>query len=617
MAEQSNKQSNHELYEFQKGDHLNRPKYAVFLPAISTFYNTAVSRQRHNSNYVPKERIPTKLTKGVEGLNFLDPNKSVFYYPWGLHSAGHAQLDVTQDVPKESMIRDRPRDGTSFMLGDSGGFQIGKGKWEGEWRDPTGPEVAAEMAKQIAKGVDYVDILDQTGNKKLDKNGNPRQRKIDHAKIYQAKLDAAQEKRKQVLNWMDAYMDYGIILDIPAWVSRSPAGIKATGITSYQEAVNATKYNNQFFIENRTGACKFLNVLQGETHADAEDWYQQMKDFCDPKKYDKHFNGWAMGGQNMCDIHLILKRLVALHFDGLLQEGVHDWMHFLGTSKMEWAVLLTDLQNAVRKYYNPNFTISFDCASPFLANANGLIYTNIRLEDKQKWIYKMEPSIDDRKYSSDTRSLRDGLLQEKIVTEFEDSPISELLQVKDICIYPPKQANKMGVVSKTSWDSFSYALQMGHNTWLHILAVQRANDAYYNKGMYPAMLIDERFERIVFRDIIDNIFSKTNRAEAEAEIEKHDRFYLRIIGQRGAVGKKTLNSKTSFNENMEVIPPSEVIDLTELLAKEEKEVLTSLAGFNKIVEIIPPSNPIEIVEEVKEKEVLTTEASFNSMFGEK
>ena len=30
-------------------------------------------------------------------------------------------------------------------------------------------------------------------------------------------------------------MDYGMILDIPAWVSRSEAGQKATGITNYSK----------------------------------------------------------------------------------------------------------------------------------------------------------------------------------------------------------------------------------------------------------------------------------------------------------------------------------------------------------------------------------------------
>ena len=79
-------------------------------------------------------------------------------------------------------------------------------------------------------------------------------------------------------------------------------------------------------MQNRNGNCKFLNVLQGENPADADDWYQQMKDYCDPKKYPgtNHFNGWSMGGQNMCDVHLVLKRLVALRFDGLLEKGVHD-----------------------------------------------------------------------------------------------------------------------------------------------------------------------------------------------------------------------------------------------------------------------------------------------------
>ena len=74
-----------------------------------------------------------------------------------------------------------------------------------------------------------------------------------------------------------------------------------------------------------------------------------MKDYCDPRSIPTHINGWAMGGQNMCDVHLALKRLVALRFDGLLEKGVHDVMHFLGTSKLEWAVLLTDIQRAVRK----------------------------------------------------------------------------------------------------------------------------------------------------------------------------------------------------------------------------------------------------------------------------
>ena len=263
--------------------------YATFLPALSGFYATFVGKQRREE-YVEYKRIPQHFTNGVESMNWLNPSKSLFEYKWSLYSAGHAELDINKDAPKEDMVRNRDRN-TSWMLGDSGGFQIGKGVWEGDWKNPNCPK--------------------------------------------------AMKKRTQVLAWMDAYMDYGMILDIPAWVARSPEGAKATGIDNYQDAVNATRINNDFFMKNRNGNCKFLNVLQGENHADAEDWYQQMKDYCDPVKYpDTHFNGWSMGGQNMCDVHLVLKRLVALRFDNLLQTGIHDVMHFLGTSKLEWATLL-------------------------------------------------------------------------------------------------------------------------------------------------------------------------------------------------------------------------------------------------------------------------------------
>ena len=169
----------------------------------------------------------------------------------------------------------------------------------------------------------------------------------------------------------------------------------------------------------------------------------------------------------MCDVHLVLKRLVALRYDGLLQEGVHDWMHFLGTSKLEWAVLLTVIQRAVRKYVNPSFTISFDCASPFLATANGQVYHHIDLPHNDKWCYRMSPIVDDKKYSTDTRTYRDAVLQDGLIDHFDESPISKELLIKDVCYYKPGDLNKIGKEGKTSWDSFSYALLMGHNVWTH------------------------------------------------------------------------------------------------------------------------------------------------------
>ena len=474
--------------------------YAVFLPALSGFYATYVGKQRHDPNYVDPSRIPADFEQGIEGMNWLNPDAGYFQYHWSLYSAGHAELDVNKHAPKEDMVRNRNR-ATSFILGDSGGFQIGKGVWEGDWKDPTCPK--------------------------------------------------AQKKRELVLSWMDAYMDRGMILDIPAWVCRSPAGRKATNINSYIEAVQGTYINNDYFMKNRTGACKFLNVLQGENHAEADDWYSRMKKYSDPKQYSQPFEGWAMGGQNMCDVHLVLRRLVELRFDGLLEKGLHDWMHFLGTSKLEWACLLTDIQRAVRKYHNENFTISFDCASPFLATANGQIYIQTEIQDREKWVYRMVPSLDDKKYATDTRHWRDAVLQDKIFDNFVDSPITERCTAKDICIYAPGDLNKIGKEGKTSWDSFSYAIQMGHNVWSHITAVQEAN-RQYDQGITPRMLVQETFDRTYFKDVVDAIFATSDKGTALAIVEEYNKFWQSIIGTRGATGKKTVNASTMFNNLFEV-----------------------------------------------------------------
>ena len=524
--------------------------YAYFLPATSGFYSTFIGKQRYG-NYVDPARIPPSLANGVESLNYLNPDKGAFYFKHCLYSAGHANLDLAKPDETEDMFRNRDRS-TSWVLGDSGGFQIGKGVWEGEWRDPTGPEVAAMWAEVNARGIELVPQFLPTGDPKTDKNGNQKFTKVDHPKLYQARLDAAQKKRELVLTWMDTLMDYGMVLDIPAWVERSPVGRIATGITSYDQAVEATKYNNEYFIKHRTGACKFLNVLQGETHNQAELWYQSMKEFCDTKIYgNKAFNGWAMGGQNMCDIHLVLLRLVALRFDGLLEQGQHDWMHFLGTSKLEWAVLLTDIQRAVRKYHNPDFTISFDCASPFLATANGQIYINTETEDRTKWVYRMQASADDKKYATDSRLFKDAVLQDKIFEKFESSPIIDQIQMKEICIYAPGDLNKNGKEGTTSWDSFSYALMMGHNVWMHLNAVQEAN-RQYDSGKLPSMLVDERFDRVYYKDIVEAIFSCDNRDDANAIIEHYSNYWMTIIGTRGATGKKTVNAATMANEHFEI-----------------------------------------------------------------
>lgn len=487
--------------------------YAVFLPAISSFYSTYIGKQRVNPPYVEPSRMPQQIPN-MEMLNWLNDKEALFPYRWSLYSAGHADLDLSRPNPKEDMIRQR--DPNTIMLADSGGFQIAKGVWPGRWNDPT------------------------------DKKSNA--------------------QREKVLKWQMGIATYGMTMDIPTWTYLNKEASAACGIYSYDDAVNATKYNNEFWMANRYGDTKILNVLQGSNHAEADHWYDLMKDYCDPNKYERHFNGWGMGGQNMCDVHLVLKRLVHLIHDGLLEPGVHDWMHFLGTSKLEWAVLLTDIQRAVRKYHNPHFTISFDCASPFLAIANGQLYHSIVTDNRDKWSYRMESTADDKKYATDTRLFGDAVRQDGIHANFEDSPVSKRLGIKDVCIYRPGDLNKIGKEGRTSWDSFSYALLMAHNTWMHIEAVQRAN-RLYDQGICPDMMVHPTDSDFDVRKVIDRVFAAKDRQKSLAIIDGHAKVWERVVGTRGFTGKRAVNAHTMFNS---------------LFATEEEEISTEEFDQSKL-----------------------------------
>ena len=492
--------------------------YAIFLPAISSFYVMHVSKQRFE-NFIDPARIPSHFVNGLESVNWLAP-EGMYQYEFSLYSAGHANIDMSKEVPSEDMIRNRNRN-TSFVMGDSGGFQIAKGIWKADWKDPNCPK--------------------------------------------------ASTKRKEVLTWLDANFDYGIILDIPAWVRHNKKIHKDIGVSTYEEAVIATEINNEYFIRNRNGDCKYLNVMHGETHSDADDWYERMKKYCDPKQYSTHFDGWAMGGQNMCDIHIILKRLVTMMRDGLLEEGVHDWMHFLGTSKIEWAVLLTDIQRAVRKHYNKNFTISYDAASPFLSTINANVYYELDMQNRKKWLYRSGTGIDDTSLSNDTTPYGQAFINHwnekkfkgvRVLDKFLESPVTQGLTVKDICVDSEGRRNKVEklaheerlealggksrIIDKRSWDTFSYFLLMAHNVWAHIHATQEAN-RLYDEGVVPSMLIYEKHERIAFKDIIDEIISCADSDKAFKLIDEHSRFWTSIIGSRGMTGKRATNALTQFD----------------------------------------------------------------------
>jgi hypothetical protein len=495
--------------------------WALFLPAMSSFFITGLGKQREGQQYFDLSRIPQGFNGDVECLNFLNSKQGLYTYKWALYSAGHANLDTTVDDPAESIIRKREQ-GT-FMLGDSGGFQIMKGQWPADWKDPNCPK--------------------------------------------------AMKQRKLVLNWMDTYMDYGMCLDVPSQTIRNQHLFDKHGIRTIEDAVKATHINNEYFINNRNGNCKFLNVLQGLNHTQSDKWYEEMKKYCDPNIYpDNHFNGWAFGGQNKIDIHLMLRRLVIMIHDGLLEPGKHDLVHCLGTSILEYAVLFSDIQRAIRKHHNPNFQITFDCASPFYSAAKGLAYFQNNIEHNTKWSYSMEKTAENKDYANDNRKFSIAVLADGIHKTFTDSPITDRMLVRDLCYRGVGFLGAHGKETKTSWDTLSYTLLQAHNVYQHITAVQDGNKSY-DQGIVPAMVMNEIFEKIRFSDIVEGIFSLKDRERSLNLIDKYDRFWMQMkSGSQGFSGKKTVNALTKFDELFSVEESTEdyieeIEDTDDLMSK--------------------------------------------------
>ena len=497
--------------------------YAVYLPAISSFYSTYVAKQRLEE-FVPTDRIPQGFDRGIEGMNFLNPEQGYFYYKYALYSAGHAQLDLEKSMDQESMIQQRDRSKT-MILGDSGGYQIGKGVLKFDWLNFEGVE--------------------------------------------------ANKTRQKILEWLELTADWSMMLDVPTWACDHIHSPK-TGLKTFEDCLEKTQFNNDYFLRNRLGQTKWLNVLQGSDWDTAEKWYNGVKEFSVPNgEYAGiEAEGWAFGGANMCKMDITLKRLMTLREDNLLKGK--NWIHFLGTAQLDWSCYLTQIQRQLRKHINPELTISFDCASPFIATAHGLVYTNAQHTNK-RWSVIMDKAPDNK-----------SLAGRKDIPYPFDSEFASRLTMGDIAYYDhgvrktdeelgevkfnhlnpehyheiPK-LNKLGKIpNKTSWDSFSYALMMGHNVECHIKAVQRAQqlmdiECARFKPDWRMKSIEGKKEIeysdwvpnkiLYFSTFIEELFNTKTKDEAFTLIDNANQFLTSLEGARLQGGPVAYANKELFD----------------------------------------------------------------------
>ena len=156
--------------------------------------------------HIPAERIPKGFENGVEGLNFLNPEKGMFTYPTALYSAGHACLNMEQVNDRDSMVVNRDRK-FSTIVGDSGGYQIGRGVIKFDWKD-------------------------FEGNK-------------------------ANKVRSDILNWLELTSDWAMTLDVPTWAADDLNSPK-TGLNQFQRHTRRNNIQQQILPEEQTRTNKTI-----------------------------------------------------------------------------------------------------------------------------------------------------------------------------------------------------------------------------------------------------------------------------------------------------------------------------------------------------------------------
>lgn len=390
--------------------------WAKYLPAISGFYTTHMGKLINIPDYAPSNRNPEGFEHGLDGLDFLKPENSYYHYKYGLYSAGHAERKLEKCDFREPMIHARHPD--TILVGDSGGFQIATGVIKLDWKNVKGPE----------------------GDK----------------------------LREEILRWLEHTSDWSMTLDVPAFAAAPPFTAK-TGLTEFQDALDITEINLKYFMKNRVpGATKFLNVLSGSSADTSEKWFDTVVKYSDPMQvsdmgYDKErtLEGYAFAGVNMRNMTCTLTRLLNLRDIGLL-EG-KDWIHFLGVGRLDWACFLTSIERQLKKHVNPNVTISFDAASPFVAAGGYALSYDYNHFSADRLTYSMGRGLDDKALKGSKHAMPHG------------GPIMDRCTTGDICFMGKDDLNKHGKPAGSSWDTTSYAIIMAHNVYNHIQAVQEIN----------------------------------------------------------------------------------------------------------------------------------------------
>jgi hypothetical protein len=390
---------------------------AVYLPAV----NNAFARQAVITD-IKDRPFPTDLT--IDDLVYWQSNK-LFNYPYLLHSIGLYKVGAVDDTAVSRTER-----GSAVILGDSSGFQIGQGTLKGlEGFCANMPALQAIAA-----------------------------------------WNGASDVRNWILNWLEAYSTYAMTIDMPLWAAVEETQSPFSNC-SREQLLRMTQDNLRYINVNKQGNTKWLNVVQGISNVDTEFWWNGVKNF--------RFSGWALAGGagTRGGLYQLLYAVLLMNEDDAFAEGM-DWVHVLGVSTLDWAVILTALQKNLNKR-NPALQVSFDTSSPFQSGMmrEEAYYLPTLTTDPRTWVFPKKESPQGYAY-----------IGSKDPFPYGCSPLGKLLELGHLNVSDVDDAGQ-----RKQYDTVSLMLLVNHDIWVTLKAIEMANDLAFgadSEATTPRTLVD-------------------------------------------------------------------------------------------------------------------------------
>ena len=377
-----------------------RADHAIYLPAVNGTMPRVIDAT------IPAGR-PFPAGFDLTDLAFWTGTSKLFNHRFLLHSVGNYKIGA---FPKFSMFHRKPNSFT--FVGDSGGFQIGKGTLEGLNGFKEGMDGNAAVA---------------AWNKSYD------------AKVW-------------IINWLEMNSDYAMTLDMPLWANTNSGLTSPFHKCTDQQLLDMTLDNLKIIERNMQGRTKWLNAVQGTNAQNTLTWWNAIKHF-------RH-GGWSLAGAAgwRGGLHNMLTNLLRMRDDNAFEKG-QDWVHVLGVSTAMWAILLTAIQKQLREI-NGNIQVSFDSASPFQTGGARDQYglPPALTKNDSDWSVRTKTLPMTRHYADPTNPIPFPV----------SSPIGNTFQTYHLVVrdkdFQHRRLDDIG----------SYIL-ISHNIWVYLDAFRRAN----------------------------------------------------------------------------------------------------------------------------------------------